>query len=113
MTDLYIDAGMDVIAVWIRSSRRSRRGTFWPISARRSARCLPGLRSRGAPSSLFVCGDATKNVEIMCHTGPDAISMDENIDLMAAKRITDRHGITIGGNIPLTPRCCWARSRTI
>ena len=38
----------------------------------------------------------------MCQTGPDSISIDENIDLAGAKEITDRYNITIGGNIPLT-----------
>jgi uroporphyrinogen decarboxylase len=40
----------------------------------------------------------------MCLTAPDSISVDENIDLVAAKQITDRYNITIGGNIPLTTR---------
>ena len=38
----------------------------------------------------------------MCKTGPDAISIDENVNLLAAKEITDRYNVTIGGNIPLT-----------
>ena len=39
---------------------------------------------------------------MMCQSGPDSISVDENIDLVAAKPITDRYNVTIGGNIPLT-----------
>jgi hypothetical protein len=49
-----------------------------------------------------VCGDATRNIEPMCQTRPDCISIDENVDMAAAKAITDQHNITIGGNIPLT-----------
>ncbi|NLX44216.1 MAG: hypothetical protein GXY79_12145 [Chloroflexi bacterium] len=60
------------------------------------------LRTEGVPGALFVCGDATKNIEVLCHTGPDLLCVDENVDLVAAKAITDHHGITIGGNIPLT-----------
>ena len=60
------------------------------------------IRNAGAFSSFFVCGDATKNIEVMCLTRPDSISVDENINLAAAKEITDRYNITIGGNIPLT-----------
>jgi Uroporphyrinogen decarboxylase (URO-D) len=41
---------------------------------------------------------------VMCQTGPDSISVDENSDLPMAKVITDRYDITIGGNIPLTTR---------
>jgi uroporphyrinogen decarboxylase len=62
------------------------------------------VKQRGVFSSFFVCGDATKNIEVMCLTAPDSISVDENIDLVAAKKITDQYNITIGGNIPLTTR---------
>jgi uroporphyrinogen decarboxylase len=60
------------------------------------------IANAGSLSSFFVCGDATKNIEVMCQTGPDSISVDENIDMVTAKQITDRYNITIGGNIPLT-----------
>ena len=60
------------------------------------------IKKKDVYSSFFVCGDATKNIEPMCHTNPDSIFVDENIDMMAAKAITDNHGIIIGGNIPLT-----------
>jgi uroporphyrinogen decarboxylase len=38
----------------------------------------------------------------MCKTNPDSISIDENVDLLAAKAITDKYNVAIGGNIPLT-----------
>ena len=38
----------------------------------------------------------------MCKTRPDSVSVDENVNLAAAKAIADRYGIAIGGNIPLT-----------
>jgi uroporphyrinogen decarboxylase len=60
------------------------------------------LRRRKVLSSLFVCGNAFKNIEPMCKTGPDCISVDENIHLSEAKRITDRYNVCLGGNIQLT-----------
>ena len=60
------------------------------------------IRELGALSSFFVCGDATRNIEVMCQTGPDSISIDENVDLLAAKAITDKYNVALGGNIPLT-----------
>src|SRR5690606_33282631 len=60
------------------------------------------IREEGVFSSFFVCGDASRNVESMCLTRPDSIFVDENVNLPAAKRITDSHGIVLGGNIPLT-----------
>ena len=53
-------------------------------------------------SSFFVCGNATKQIEVMCKTGPDSVSVDENVNLAAAKEVTAKYNITIGGNIPLT-----------
>jgi uroporphyrinogen decarboxylase len=63
---------------------------------------LAFIREQGALSSFFVCGDATRNIDAVCKTDPDSISVDENVNLAAAKRITDRYNITIGGNLPLT-----------
>jgi uroporphyrinogen decarboxylase len=60
------------------------------------------IRENGAFSSFFVCGDATRNIEPMCKTNPDSISVDENVDIVSAKAITERYNIAIGGNIPLT-----------
>lgn len=102
MADLYIQAGADVIAVVDplvsqvspRHFEALLRGGFCDVFAH--------IRRRGALSSFFVCGDATKNIEPMCKTAPDCISVDENVNLPAAKTITDRYNITIGGNIPLT-----------
>ena len=44
----------------------------------------------------------TAGIEAMCKTAPDCISGDENIDLPAAKKISDKYNIAISGNIPLT-----------
>ncbi|MCC7207373.1 MAG: thioredoxin family protein [Anaerolineae bacterium] len=102
MSEYYLEAGMDVIAIVD--------PVISQIGPRHFAQLMHGpfsdlfafLREKGAPSSFFVCGDATKNIEGMCKTGPDSISIDENIDMAYAKAITDRYNITLGGNIPLT-----------
>jgi uroporphyrinogen decarboxylase len=38
----------------------------------------------------------------MCETGPDSISVDENVNMKGAKEKTDGFNIALGGNIPLT-----------
>lgn len=60
------------------------------------------IRAGGILSSFFVCGNAAKNIAAMCETGPDGISVDENLDMIRTKKITDAHGVSLGGNIPLT-----------
>ncbi|HOT92718.1 MAG TPA: uroporphyrinogen decarboxylase family protein [Anaerolineae bacterium] len=104
MAAFYIEAGMDVIAVVDPLVSQVSPRHFNRLLSAPFSDIFAFIRERGAYSSFFVCGDATKNIEGMCHTGPDSISIDENIDLVAAKRITDAHNITIGGNIPLTTR---------
>jgi uroporphyrinogen decarboxylase len=104
VADYYVEAGMDVIAVVDPlvsqvSPRHFKRFLHEPFKD-----LFDHIRSRGVFSAFFVCGDATKNIEAMCLTGPDCIAIDENIDMAAAKTITDRYDITLSGNIPLTSR---------
>ena len=102
MTELYLDAGMDVIAVVDPLVSQISPRHFRALLSEPMTSVFDAIRSRGALSSFFVCGDATKNIELMCKTGPDSIGIDENIDLVAAKLITDRYNVTLCGNIPLT-----------
>ncbi len=40
----------------------------------------------------------------MSQTRPDCIAVDENIDMVAVKPVTDRYNLVLQGNIPLTTR---------
>ncbi|MEG1605542.1 MAG: uroporphyrinogen decarboxylase family protein [Clostridia bacterium] len=102
MAGYYLDAGMDVIAVVDPLVSQISSAHFEAFLSAPMTRIFGTIRSRGALSSFFVCGDASRNIEVMCKTGPDSISVDENVNLPAAKRVTDRYNIAIGGNIPLT-----------
>jgi uroporphyrinogen decarboxylase len=104
MAQLYIEAGMDVIAVVDPVVSQVSPRHFSQYLLQPFKEIFDAVRAQNAFSSFFVCGDATKNIALMCQTGPDSISVDENIDLTAAKRITDQYNVTIGGNIPLTTR---------
>lgn len=102
MTDYYVEAGMDVIAVVDPLISQISSEHFEEFMSAPFTKLFDHIRELGAFSSFFVCGDATRNIEVMCKTGPDSISIDENVDLLAAKAITDKYNIVIGGNIPLT-----------
>jgi uroporphyrinogen decarboxylase len=102
MAELYIAAGMDVIAVVDPVTSQISPRTFTTYLADPFTDVFRFIREKGAFSSFFVCGDATKNIEVMCQTNPDCIAVDENIDMVAVKPITDRYNITLEGNIPLT-----------
>lgn len=102
MADYYIEAGMDVIAVVDPLISQISSNHFEQFMHEPFSKIFTHIREAGAYSSFFVCGDATRNIEVMCQTGPDSISIDENVDLVAAKKITDKYNVAIGGNIPLT-----------
>ena len=102
MTDYYIEAGMDVIAIVDPLISQISTAHFEQFMEGPYTELFRYIREKGAFSSFFVCGDATRNIEAMCKTNPDSISVDENVNLLAAKEICDRYNIVIGGNIPLT-----------
>lgn len=102
MADYYIEAGMDVIAVVDPLISQISSDHFEQFMSKPFSELFEHIKKAGAFSSFFVCGDATRNIEVMCQTKPDSISVDENVDLLAAKEITDRYNVALGGNIPLT-----------
>ncbi len=102
MADYYIAAGMDVIGAVDPLISQISPDSFAQFMSKPYTRLFAALRERGVQSSFFVCGDATKNIEEMCKTNPDCLSIDENIDMVAAKQITDKYNLVISGNIQLT-----------
>ena len=102
MCDYFIEAGMDVISVVCPLVSQVSPKQFKALLLEPYKEIFDYIRSRGALSSFFVCGNAGPNIENMCNTNPDSISVDENIDMVEAKKITDKHDVVIGGNIPLT-----------
>jgi uroporphyrinogen decarboxylase len=104
ISEFYLDAGMDVIAMVDPLVSQISPKHFSRFLSQPFKDIFRFIRDLNAFSAFFVCGDATKNIEVMCQTTPDCIAVDENIDLVSAKKITDRYNIVIEGNIPLTTR---------
>lgn len=102
MAEYYVEAGMDVIAVVDPLISQISADHFKQFMHEPFSKLFAHIKELGALSSFFVCGDATRNIEVMCQTAPDSISVDENVDILAAKKITDQYNVVIGGNIPLT-----------
>lgn len=102
MVDLYAEAGADIIAPVDPLVSQISPKHFQLYLSDVYKRLFDYIRSKGLQSALFVCGNAQRNLEVMCETGPDGLSIDENIPMATAKEVTDRYNISIGGNIPLT-----------
>lgn len=102
IAEYYIEAGMDVIAVVDPLVSQISPRHFKKFLLEPYTDLFNFIREKQTFSSFFVCGDATRSIDVMCQTGPDSISIDENIDMVAAKEISDKYNVAIGGNIPLT-----------
>lgn len=102
MVDFYLDAGVDIIAVVDPLISLIGPDHFTDFVAPPLNKIFDHIRARGALSSLFVCGDATSNLEPMCQTTCDNISVDENVDMTTLAKIARAAGKSFGGNLQLT-----------
>ena len=102
MADFYAEAGIDVIAAVDPLISQISPKCFEEFMLEPYKKLFQHIRGLGRFSSFFVCGNAIRNLELMCQSDPDSISIDENIPMETAKAITDKYNIVIGGNIPLT-----------
>lgn len=102
MIDMYLDAGMDVIAVVDPLVSQISPKNFSNIFHDAFTSIFDYIRFKGAKSAFFVCGNASLQIDVMCKTGPDSVAVDENVDMVEAKKVTDSYNIALSGNIPLT-----------
>jgi len=100
--DFYLDHGIDVVAVVDPMTSQISPEHFTQFETPYVDAVFDHIRQRGAFSSLFVCGDATRNLDVMCQTHCDNICVDENIDLGDLARCARAAGKSVGGNLQLT-----------
>ncbi len=98
----YLENGADVVAVVDPMTSQISEEHFSGFVAPRLDRVFDSVRARGGLSSLFVCGDATRNLGAMCRTTCDNVSIDENIPLTLLREHAAKHRKSYGGNIRLT-----------
>lgn len=102
MSTFYIEAGMDIIAVVDPVVSQISPNMFNSYLKNEFSNIFSNIHSQDVFSSFFVCGDATKNLDLMCKSNPNSIFVDENIDMVDAHEILSKYNIILGGNIPLT-----------
>ncbi len=102
MADIYLDEGVDVIVPTDPVVSQISPKHFQEFVAEPYKKIFDHIRKRGAYSSFFVCGNATHILDNMCKTGPDSLSIDENVNIVEAYKVTNANNVVIGGNIPLT-----------
>lgn len=102
MTEMYIEAGMDVISVVDPLLSQVSPATIDDLLTPYYQSIFEKIKAMGKGASLFVCGNATQQMTSLCQMKPDFIAIDENVNMAEAQKITDAHGLVISGNIPLT-----------
>lgn len=100
--DFYADRGVDAVAVVDPMTSQISTAHFDEFVAPDLDRVFDHVAGRGLPSSLFVCGDATRNLEAMCRGKCDNLQVDENIPLELLKNLSRKYHKSFGGNLRLT-----------
>ena len=98
----YLDLGVPIVAVVDPMTSQVSTEHFTDFIAPALDRVFTGVRAAGGYSSLFVCGDATRNLGAMCATACDNVSIDENIPLVALREHAAHYHKSYGGNMRLT-----------
>ena len=102
MAGNYIESGADVVALVDPMTSQIDPGSFEMFVTPYVTEINDFIREAGALSSFFVCGNAKQNIEVMCKTKPDNISIDENIPLDFVRDIALANNVSFGGNMQLT-----------
>lgn len=102
VAEFYLDNGADVIAVVDPMTSQISPEHFEQFVSPYVNTIFQAVRAKGGYSSMFVCGNATRNLENMCKTEADNVSIDENISLEYLREIAQANGKSFGGNLKLT-----------
>ena len=98
----YLEHGASVIAVVDPMTSQISPDHFREFVTPHVDPIFEAVREKGGYSSMFVCGDATRNLEAMAETAADNMSVDENISLEHLQGVASPLGKSIGGNLKLT-----------
>ena len=100
--DIYLKNGADVIAVVDPMTSQISPDHFEQFVTPAMNKVYDHIRAQGGLSSIFVCGDVTRNLEVMVKTTADCISVDEQIDMANLRQLCEAENKSFGGNIKLT-----------
>jgi MtaA/CmuA family methyltransferase len=100
--EAYLKAGADVVAVVDPMTSQISAEHFEEFVSPYVNLVFDHIHALGGLASLFVCGDATRNLHAMAETHCDNMSIDENIPLERVRDFSRCTGKSFGGNLKLT-----------
>lgn len=102
MAQCYLENGADVIAVVDPMTSQISAEHFEQFVTPAMNKVFDWIRDHHGLSSIFVCGDVTRNLGVMCDTRADNICVDEQISMPTLRTLCENRGKSFGGNIKLT-----------
>lgn len=102
MGEWYMETGAHVVAVVDPMTSQIAPKHFEAFVTPYVKPVIDEVHGKGGIVTLFCCGNATKNIELMMKSKPDAIAFDEQVDLQFVKDLADQYHVSYEGNIPLT-----------
>jgi uroporphyrinogen decarboxylase len=102
MASLYLSHGAGVVAVVDPMTSQISPEHFSEFVTSGLNKSFDWIRDNGGLSSMFVCGDVSRNLELMCRTSSDNVCVDEQISMDELRRLCAETGKSFGGNIKLT-----------
>ena len=98
----YLETGSPVVAIVDPMTSQISPRHFRKFVAPCLEPVIATIREKGGIASLFCCGDATKNIELMMQCGPHSVAFDEQVDLALVRNLAKKHHVSFEGNMPLT-----------
>jgi len=102
VAEAYVRHGADVIAVVDPMTSQISPEHFEQFVTPAVNAVFDHVQSLDASCSMFVCGDATRNLEVMAQTHCNNVAIDEQIPLDKIRDLTLPRGKSFGGNLKLT-----------
>ena len=102
MSRWYVEAGADVVALVDPMTSQISPRHFKKYVMNTVEPAISEVKKLGGLVTLFCCGDATKNIELMMQCKPDGIAFDEQVSISVSKEIAKKYNVAVEGNLHLT-----------
>lgn len=102
MSEWYLELGVDAIAVVDPMTSQISPRHFKRFVSPCMEPVVKAVHDMNGIITLFCCGNATKNIELMMQCKPDGIAFDEQVDLGMVHDLAENYHVACEGNMALT-----------
>lgn len=102
MSGWYLELGVDAIAVVDPMTSQISPRHFKRFVSPCMEPVINSIHNNNGKVTLFCCGNATKNIELMMQCKPDGIAFDEQVSLEMVQKLSETYKVCFEGNMALT-----------